>query len=146
MMGGKVYVANQPELVQAVYRNNKAFSFATLAAEVVSRLSMSSRETTRILLDNVMGERGEIGYSMEGYKGMHAALAPGPSLNQINNSIIPDVAAAVARLNPGPGTIRIHLYQWVRHTITMATSNAVYGTKNPFREPEIYHAFWYSPR
>ena len=141
-MGGKVYVANQPELVQAVYRNNKMLSFANLAAEVVGRLSMASKETMRILLDNVTGERGDVGYTMEGYKGMHAGLAPGPGLNQINQSIIPDVADAVTRLNPGSGAVRIRLYQWVRHTITMATSNAVYGTHNPVREPEIFHAFW----
>lgn len=142
MMGGKVYVVNQPELVQAVYRNNKALSFANLAAEVVSRLSMASKETRRILLHNVTGEHGDVGYTMEGYKAMHAALAPGPGLNQINELIIPDLAAAVTKLNPGPGKIRIGLYQWVRHTITMATSNAVYGSHNPFREPEIYRAFW----
>ncbi|KAL8692058.1 MAG: hypothetical protein Q9218_002844 [Villophora microphyllina] len=79
---------------------------------------------------------------MEGYKGMHTALAPGPGLDKINKSIVHDIAAAVLRLNAGPGTVRISLYQWVRHTITIATSNAVYGTHNIFREPEIYKAFW----
>ncbi|KAL9593175.1 MAG: hypothetical protein Q9179_006049 [Wetmoreana sp. 5 TL-2023] len=64
-MGGKVYVVNQPELVQAVYRNNKALSFAKLAAEVVSRLSMASKETTRILLHNVTAEEVDVGYTVE---------------------------------------------------------------------------------
>lgn len=142
MLGGKVYVANQPELVQAIYRDNKRLSFANLAAEVVARLSVASKETTAILLDNILGERGSVGYTMEGYKGMHAALAPGPGLDRINQSIIPDIAAAVSRLDPGKGIAQINLYRWVRHTVTLATSNAVYGPHNPFKEPDIYEAFW----
>lgn len=142
MMGSKVYVVNQPELAQAIYRNKKTLSFNSLVAEIISRLSAVSKETTKIMQDNVTGERGDLGYGLETDKGMHAALAPGSGLDKINQSIIPDVAAAIDGLVTGTGTARINLYQWVRYAISMATSNAVYGPHNPFKKPGIYEAFW----
>lgn len=37
----------------------------------------------------------------------------------------------------------VGLWEWVRHILTMASTNAAYGASNPFKDPEIEMAFWY---
>ncbi|OCL11145.1 cytochrome P450 [Glonium stellatum] len=142
--GGKVYVVNSPELAVAVFRSVKALSFANIAATVVSRISLSSKEGTEIMLKNATGEEGDKGYTVEGFKRIHAALGPGPGLEQMTTLAAQHVAVNMGKLKPEKeSTItRIMLYEWIQHLIAVATSDAVYGPMNPFQNPEVESAFW----
>jgi hypothetical protein len=57
---------------------------------------------------------------------------------------IQNIAASCDKLDSRAGTppVRIKLMQWLRHEITMATSNSVYGPMNPFKDPMIEAGFW----
>ena len=80
---------------------------------------------------------------MDFHKSMGPSLAPGAGLDGMNRVMIQNVAASLQKLDreSGQGT-RIGLVEWIRHEITIATSNAVYGPMNPFNDPKAEEAFW----
>ncbi|EOD47382.1 putative cytochrome p450 protein [Neofusicoccum parvum UCRNP2] len=142
--GGKVYVVNAPDVASAVFRNTKDLSFARMAAEVVSRVSLSSTEGTQTMLKNANGYQGDKGYTPEGFKLLHAALAPGPGLQDMISTATARVSATLGQLEPEPGkpSTPVMLYASLQHLIGQATSDAVYGPMNPFRDPDVEQAFW----
>ncbi|KAI9755372.1 MAG: Serine/threonine-protein phosphatase pp1 [Chaenotheca gracillima] len=140
MGGAKVYIVSSPEIIAAIQRHPKTLSFATVAASFSARICSTSQAGQDILNRNVNGEEGEWGLSPEIYKNIHAALAPGPGINGMTRVMIQYVAESLGKLEGK--TTRINLMQWLRHEITMATTNAVYGPKNPFVDPEIENGFW----
>ena len=38
--------------------------------------------------------------------------------------------------------VTLDLYSWVHHTITLASTDAVYGPANPFQDPKVEKGFW----
>ena len=76
----------------------------------------SSKETNNILKINVNGDEGDWGYSMEFYKSLHPALAPGKGLDAMNRVMIQSVAASLDALKPiSAKPTRIGLVKWLRH-------------------------------
>lgn len=83
------------------------------------------------------------GLSMEAYDIFRTSLKPGETLDDMNRLMIQSIAKSLDSLTSeqSPST-RIHLFQWVRDRVTAATTNAVYGPQNPFKEKEVVDAFW----
>ena len=90
-------------------------------------------------MTNVNGDDGPWGYSMTFYKMLHGPLHPGPELDAMNRVMAERVMEAVDGVR-APKTVR--LFEFVRREITRATTDSVYGPKNPFKDPEISEAFW----
>lgn len=104
----------------------------------------SSKEANDILTMNMKREDGDWGYSVDFYQSMHPALGPGQGLDAMNRVMIQTIAASVDTLKPskkGEAT-RIGLVEWLKHEITLATTDATYGRMNPFQEPKVEKAFW----
>ena len=40
-------------------------------------------------------------------------------------------------------TTKLYLAAWLREVVTAATTDSIYGPKNPFKDPAISQAFWY---
>ena len=93
-------------------------------------------------MDNVNLEKGDWGLYSESLKGIHAALAPGGGLELMNRTMIENVAASLDSLQTENKTVRLKLASWLRHEITLATSEAVYGPGNPLRDPKVEDGFW----
>ncbi|KAI4200504.1 MAG: hypothetical protein LQ350_003874 [Teloschistes chrysophthalmus] len=73
---------------------------------------------------------------------MHCALAPGAGLDGLNRVMIQNVAGSLEGLRPIEGQpTRIGLAKWSRREITLATTNAVYGEHNPFKDSTVKQAF-----
>jgi hypothetical protein len=51
-----------------------------------------------------------------------------------------EVAASIDRVK---GEKAVQLFEYIRHEITMASTESVYGPQNPFRDPVIEDSFWY---
>jgi len=41
------------------------------------------------------------------------------------------------------GKMVVDLVAWIQHEITIATTEAVYGPGNLYRDPEVESGFWY---
>ena len=84
---------------------------------------------------------GEHSYAIEFGKSIHPAVTPGAKLDAMNRLSVQKVSDILNTLaSETPKTIK--LFEWVRKNIASATSDAVYGPRNPFRDPEILDAFW----
>ena len=143
MPGSKIYVVNSTELIGSVQRHPKTLAFPPIEAKFAMAICASSKEANDILNKNVNGDEGDWGYSVEFYKSMHPALAPGAGLDGMNRVMIQNIANSLDSLNRRAGrSQRIRLNEWCRHEITLATTNAVYGPHNPFKDQAVEDAFW----
>jgi hypothetical protein len=142
MPAGKMYIANTPELITAVQRNSKTLQFAPFASKSHRRLLGTSQEAEKIVLNNVDLAEGEWGLWHEALASVHAVLAPGEGLDQMNRVMIRNVTASLENLRTESDNTSISLMQWLRHQPTLATTEAVYGTENPFRDATIEESFW----
>jgi hypothetical protein len=76
-------------------------------------------------------------------KAIHPAVTPGPKLDALNAAVIAEVSKAIdALVDQAPKTLK--LFEWVRKQITVTSTEAVYGPKNPFRSESLQAAYWYA--
>jgi hypothetical protein len=100
-----------------------------------------SKAGANIINTNTNGEDGDWGYVNTFHDAIQPAVSPGRSLDAMNRTMLGLVAsqfdeqARYQRQN-------LNLFQWVQHQITLATTNSVYGSENPFRDSAIEEAFW----
>ena len=92
-------------------------------------------------MTNISLLNGNWGLYYESMKAIHAALAPGGGLDQMNSIMIQSLTMSFDKLGKSE-SFRINLAAWLRHEVTMATSEAVYGPGNPLRDPEVENGFW----
>ncbi|KAL6713087.1 hypothetical protein ACLMJK_009208 [Lecanora helva] len=144
MPGAKIYIVNSLELIAAVQRHHKTLAFPPIEAKMGRRMNAWSDEADKVIMKNVNGEEGDWGMSMESYQAMRAALAPGVDLDAMNRIMVQNVAASLERLQPEKGrpSTNINLMHWLRHELTMATTNAVYGPRNPYANRDVENGFW----
>ena len=143
MGSSTIYVITSPNLIKSVQKLPKVLAFPPMAAQFAMTVCGSSKEANDVLKVNVRGDEGDWGYSMSFLKILHPSLAPGPALDAMNRVMIKNIEVSVQKLQTQTRAgLRINLVQWLRHEITIATTNSVYGPKNPFQDPMIEKAFW----
>ena len=139
-----MYIVKTLELVQAIQKLPKVLAFPPIEAKFASQICGSSAEAHKILMKNVNGDEGNWGLSMESYEAMRTALKPGAALDDMNRLMMQNIAASLDDLTAGGSqTVKIQLSEWLRHSVTVATTNSVYGPRNPFQETDVANAFWY---
>lgn len=137
-----MYIVNSPSLIASVQRNSKSLQFAPFASEFTARICGVSNEAARILKVNVRLEKGEWGLYEDVLKAMHEALGPGAGLESMSRMMVESISGSLDVLRTGGGVKRISLAKWLRHEITLATTEAVYGRANPLKDPAVEEAFW----
>ena len=139
-----MYIITKPDLIQATQKLPKVLAFPPIEAKFAIRLCGVSQETKDLVFDNVNGEKGDTGFSIETYVAMKAALSPSKESDEMNRQMIQSVAAALDTLIPSTEpSVRIGLWSWFRQNVTAATTRAVYGPKNPFNDQSVVDAFWW---
>ena len=139
--GTKMYIVTSPALIQAVQKQPKALAFPPIEAKFACQICGSSPQARDILMKNVNGEEGDWGLSMESYVAIKSALAPGEELDGMNRIMLSNIKVSLDALHEKYDR-KMHLSNWLRETITIATTTAVYGPLNPYRNLEIRDAFW----
>ena len=71
---------------------------------------------------------------------MHPALL-GNRLDDMNRNMIRNLEISIEGLNEFAHNT-VDLYSWCRHTVTVASTDAIYGSLNPFKSNEVEDAFW----
>jgi hypothetical protein len=141
-----MYIINTLSLVQSVQKQPRTLAFPPIEAKFANRVCGVSPEAHEICMNNVNGEDGNFGLSMDTYAALRDALSPGAGLDQMNRVMIQNVASSLDSLIPsGDKIVRIRLSAWLRDVVTFATTNSVYGPQNPFKRADIRDDFWYVP-
>jgi len=142
--GQILYVITTSDLIQATQKQPKILAFPPIEAKFAAMVCGISQEADDIVHDNINGEKGESGFSIESYAAMREALSPGARFDEMNRQMLQNVAAALDGLKPSPTQpAKIDLVKWFRLNIVTATTNAVYGPQNPFKDQSVVDAFWY---
>lgn len=140
----KTYIVKSPDLIAAVDRASKTLTFYPFISMISPKLFDVGKRPMSIINQNIDLKEGKWGLCYETSHGMHAAMAPGPDLDRMNETMLtmflPGVnALAAAR---GQGT-ELELFQWIRKAFSLASTEAIYGPGNPFvKQPELTDCFW----
>ncbi|CAO1603593.1 hypothetical protein XANCAGTX0491_007175 [Xanthoria calcicola] len=141
-LGKRVYVVNSPDLIAAVQKNAKALSFDPFVSFMSPKIFDAGDEANAIIDDNIDGEKGQWGLLHDISRGMHNALAPSSSLDWMTKTMLTKLEEHIEPLRAGTD-VGMDLYKWVRKAITVASTEAVYGPKNPFNhDAGLEDAFW----
>ena len=142
VLGHNIYVVNSPELVSAVDRHAQDFSFAPYLVQFAARALSPSKEAVDKLSENIHGEDGDVGLRIETQKAMRGSMAAGTdTLTEMNNEILRQLCKIVDSSIPQNGE-SVELFYWVRQMVTVASTNAVYGPGNPFRDSAVADGLW----
>jgi hypothetical protein len=64
----------------------------------------------------------------------------GDGLDKMNQAMIKYLKVSIDGLEHKQ---QIDLLAWCRDSITVASTDAIYGAANPYRDPKMAQAFWY---
>ncbi|KAM7210403.1 hypothetical protein V8F06_014220 [Rhypophila decipiens] len=117
----KIYVVTKPELVQAVQKQPRLLAFPPIEAKFASSICGVSSKAQAILANNVNGDEGHTGLSMESYDGMRFALKPGPALDDMSRVMLQEIVKSLDDLQPlgksGEASRTIGIYSWLREAL-----------------------------
>ncbi|KAL4747285.1 hypothetical protein BDW72DRAFT_17898 [Aspergillus terricola var. indicus] len=136
LLTNKQYIITSPSLMQAVQRNKRTLKFAPLVTFTAERLAGIHESGMSLLRDR---EAGGAGLGAETVHAMEKTLI-GPSLDRLNEAMARILSPLVDELAASSQTV--DLYAWCARAITAASTNASYGSKNPYKDPAIADAFW----
>ncbi|GAP82390.1 putative cytochrome p450 oxidoreductase [Rosellinia necatrix] len=135
--GTRVYVINAVELIPVLQRQWRAISFTPILAASGPSVMGMSNEASKILHRNMQSDHNYVvGFAPT----ISLAMGPGPSLDLMNKRAVEVMVAGMREFRQKGPTV-INFWDWTRHEILMATTDAIYGPQNPYRDPGI-EAAW----
>lgn len=144
MFGGNVYIIQSPDLIYSLQRQPKSLSFWFFEIQFSVRLGGLSKASADVLFRGITPESKDENLVIKSLKEAKVVMSPQGAIyemNQIAAKVIVENMDEVQR----KGKSVMDLAAWIQHEITIATTEAVYGPGNPYRDPEVESGFWYVP-
>ncbi|KAJ8064230.1 hypothetical protein OCU04_006578 [Sclerotinia nivalis] len=141
MINQDIHVVASPDLMPYLHRKHKAISLWQLEGRFTAQLAGLSESARDRLLANVF-DSDTPSLMLKGIKVIQAALSPvGGMRNMLQVAALAtknqlDDLATPAKNN------RTDLWEWVRHELTIVTTESLYGVGNPYRDPKVEAGFW----
>ncbi|KAK4212719.1 cholesterol 7-alpha-monooxygenase [Rhypophila decipiens] len=128
----RIYVVNSTDLIPPLHKQWLNVSFASITVPVGNTIGFS--EDGMKLLKHGIGT--EKGFTESWPRHVLPSISPGPDLDAINRKAIQVFADEMAKLRT-QGSQLVPLRSWSRKAMVAATSEAIWGEQNPYRDPEI---------
>ncbi|KAK7044700.1 cytochrome P450 [Favolaschia claudopus] len=145
----RIYIVTDPSLAAAVQRASKVLSFTPIIPEVTERILGLDKATVEIARKNLDPAPGdEKGFLFDIQQMVYDWLGPGDYLGVLTaaaaNQLKAEVADYIGALRAGKvDATSVDLLEWVRHCVTVATAQYLYGSENPIaKDPTLEKAFW----
>jgi len=130
-----IYVVNARKLISLVQRLSKTLSFTPFQRFAAKTMVGCSKYTLEL------HSNPEFMHDFD--KAMRLALYPGPHLDFQNLRTINSLDKSLdALFSTSKEPKEVGFYDWSRHIITIAASDGVYGSSNPFLDPQLEEAYW----
>lgn len=136
--GSRLYIVNDTRLIPAVQKQVRALSFAPLLVRVFSHFMGFSKSALAIAGADAVEHHGFV-HQMTVQTSR--ALAPGPNLDALNAKAVSILNASLSAIAAKEAPTVVKLFEWASHEIMMATTDAIYGPRNPFRDPAVREAY-----
>ncbi|KAI0392016.1 cytochrome P450 [Xylariaceae sp. FL0594] len=133
----RIYVVNSTELIPLIQKQWRTVSFAALAADVGHTVGMS-KEVVKVLHDDITSEHG---FSVSWPRYIMPALSPGKDLDAMNRVAITVLSEETESLRTKGTIATVGLAEWSRQAMVTATTEAVWGPENPYRNSEVEEAW-----
>ncbi|KAK7974518.1 hypothetical protein PG989_016366 [Apiospora arundinis] len=133
----RMYIVNSPSLIPELQKQWRAVSFAAIAADAGSVVGMS-KEAVRIMHQDLMSEHG---FSVSWPRFIAPSMAPGDDLDKISRTSVEVLSAELDSLRAQGHPIKVGLWGWSRKLMEAATTEAVWGPQNPYRDSAIAEAW-----
>ena len=141
LLGGRIYVVNSVDILQSIQRLPKKLSFWFIEANFGATLAGMSKQAEIKMLDNPQGEKGDHSLLWGAMMAIHQNMKPGKSLDQINQDMARHLTIILRDLDAEEGAT-IDLWEWVKHKMTLVTTESIYGPLNPFKDKAVEDSFW----
>lgn len=138
----RLYIVNTTPLVQAVQKQSTVLAMPPLEAKAMIQVLDLTKPAHATIMDNVDGRQGDWGFMFMFYKTVHPPLAAaGQGLDSMNQTSVRTVQHLLNAHSEGSPHTQ-GLFALVKEHITLATSDAVYGPHNPFRDAGLRKSYW----
>ena len=131
-----MYIVNSTELIPLLQKQWRTVSFAAIAADAGITVGMS-KEAVRIMHQDLTSEHS---FSLSWPRFIIPAMNPGNDLDAMNRRAVKVLADGLEALQ-AKGPAKLGLSQWSRQMMVTATTEAVWGPQNPYRDPVIAEAW-----
>ena len=131
-----MYVVNSTELIPILQKQWRTISFAAIAADAGPLVGIS-KEGSKIMRENLQSDHG---FCPSWPKYIMGVMGPGRDLDAINRKAIKVFSANMEELR-AEGVVKVGLWEWSRRNMITATTEAVWGPENPYRDAAVAEAW-----
>lgn len=132
ILGGKLYVINDPDLAQSAIKS-RTLSFEPHVTDFIRKMTDVGEATMKIYETPA--------FFSQWIKIVYSSLT-GEHLLAVNTKALEVVAQALTDI-PTEGIEVPDLFVWARDLMTLASTTSLLGQKNPWRsDPELFNAYW----
>lgn len=140
ILSGRLYVVTAPDLIAAIFRNAKAFSFEPFLLQSTEHIMHVKGETLDIVKKPAEVEGGEF-YLNDVHRAMYDGLASPQALLDMERDSFRTIAMYFNEI--GTDGLETKWYKWLRDTISRAAADAMYGPDNPVvHDPSLIDRVW----
>lgn len=73
--------------------------------------------------------------------GASIGVSPGPSLDELDTKAASHLNTSMNTLCAKGASTTVDLFEWASQVIMLATTDAIYGPGNPFKDPAVQEAY-----
>ncbi|KAI1408107.1 cytochrome P450 [Hypoxylon sp. FL1857] len=137
--GSRLYIINDTSLIPVVQRQVRTLSISPVMVRIFSHFMGVSKQALDVMGRDPIEDHGFVHQiTLETGKG----LSPGPNLDELNTRAVQILNSSLGLLCAQQAPTNVKLLEWASHEIMMATTNAVYGPRNPFKDPAVRAAYY----
>lgn len=136
--GSRLYIISDTALIPVLQRQVRTLSISPILVRVFSHFMGISGKALEIMGQDPIENHGFVHQmTVETSKG----LIPGPNLDDLNSKAVQILNRSMEELCAKKTSTTVDLFAWASQEIMLATTDAVYGPKNPFKDPNVRDAY-----
>jgi hypothetical protein len=133
IFSGQLYVITSPDLIQAVFKAPKVFSFDKISIDASEKIfGFTERQVEILSRGGVKDTENAYPLAKDVAHLMHQTLQASDALLEMNTRALNRFAKFLEPV--GKEEMPLRLMAWLRHTFTLSTMSALYGDINPVSE------------
>lgn len=136
--GSRLYVINDTALIPVLQRQVRTLFISPIIVRIFSHFMGISGKALEIMGQDPVEDHGFVHQmTVKASEG----LKPGSNLDELNAKAVQILTKTLEAFCVRKTTTTVDLFAWASEEIMLATTNAVYGPKNPFKNPTVRDAY-----